>query len=96
MKREDDFDSRRGHLAALSDESRELVKITTIATGLVGFYLIWASVFPALLIFDDINLWYYNTNFATFVNPAQNLLVPAGGDLKLSFPAEERGPPESL
>ncbi len=53
------FEKPEVDLAALSDESRELVKITTIATGLVGFYLIWASVFPALLIFDDINLWYY-------------------------------------
>lgn len=45
-------------LGALSDDSRELVNIALITTGLVGLYLIWSSVLPALRLFDDINLWY--------------------------------------
>ena len=46
-------------LVALSDDSRELVKIAIIVVGLVGLYLIWSPLLPALRIFDDITLWYY-------------------------------------
>ncbi len=45
-------------LEALSDDSRELVNIATIAGGLVLLYLIWSPLLPALRIFDEINLWY--------------------------------------
>ena len=34
----------------------------------------------------------HNTNVTTLSNPAQNVLVPSGGKLKLNFPAEERLP----
>ena len=35
----------------------------------------------------------HNSNFTTFVNPGQNVLIPAGRSIKLNFPAEEnRGP----
>ena len=53
------FEKPEVDLEALSDDSRELVKIAVITTGLVGLYLIWSSVLPALRIFDDINLWYH-------------------------------------
>ncbi len=45
-------------LEALSDDSRELLNVATIAGGLVLLYLIWSPLLPALRIFDDINLWY--------------------------------------
>ncbi|MDP6555401.1 MAG: hypothetical protein QGG71_12110 [Pirellulaceae bacterium] len=34
----------------------------------------------------------HNTNITTLSNPGQNILVPANGELKLKFPAEERVP----
>jgi len=34
----------------------------------------------------------HNTNITTLSNPAQNILVPSGGELKMNFPAEERFP----
>lgn len=34
----------------------------------------------------------HNTNITALDNPAQNILVPAGGELKLKFPIEERFP----
>jgi potassium efflux system protein len=46
-------------LAALSDDSRELVKITVFFIGFVGLYLIWSSGLPALRIFEDVPLWYH-------------------------------------
>ena len=46
-------------LEALSDDSRELVNIATIAGALVVLYLIWSPLLPALQIFDDVNLWSY-------------------------------------
>ena len=46
-------------LAALSDDSRELIKIAVVFFGFVGLYLIWSSVLPALRIFEDVTLWYH-------------------------------------
>ena len=46
-------------LAAISDESLALIKTAMVATGLVGLYLIWSSVFPALRVFEDVDLWHY-------------------------------------
>jgi len=46
-------------LEALSDDTRELLNVATIAGGLVLLYLIWSPLLPALRIFDDVNLWYY-------------------------------------
>ena len=42
----------------LSDESQQLVTIAVVFAGLVGLYLIWSPLLPALRIFDDVNLWY--------------------------------------
>ena len=51
-------------LAAISDESRALIKTAMIATGLIGLYLIWSSVFPALRVFEDVDLWHYTVTVA--------------------------------
>ncbi|MCB1967300.1 MAG: mechanosensitive ion channel, partial [Candidatus Accumulibacter sp.] len=45
-------------LAALSEASRQLLKVTIIAAALVALYLIWSPLLPALRIFDDITLWH--------------------------------------
>ena len=53
------FEEPEMDLAALSDDSRELVKFAVVFLGFVGLYLIWSSVLPALRIFEDVPLWYH-------------------------------------
>jgi potassium efflux system protein len=44
-------------LAAMTEDSRELLGIFTTLLALAGMYAIWSAVFPALTILDDITLW---------------------------------------
>ena len=46
-------------LDALDAESRKLIKLVTIFAGLVGLYLIWSPLLPALRLFDDVALWHH-------------------------------------
>lgn len=48
-------------LAAMTEDSRELLAIVTTLLALAGLYAIWSVVFPALTILDDITLWYRST-----------------------------------
>lgn len=48
-------------LAAMTEDSRELLGIFTTLLALAGLYAIWSAVFPALTILDDITLWYRST-----------------------------------
>jgi len=45
-------------ITELSDDSQRLVTIAAVFAGLVGLYLIWSPLLPALRIFDDVILWY--------------------------------------
>lgn len=45
-------------LAAMAEDSRELLGIVTTLLALAGLYAIWSAVFPALTILDDITLWH--------------------------------------
>jgi potassium efflux system protein len=45
-------------IAALSDETRGLIRILMLTATIVGIYLIWFSALPALHIFDDLVLWH--------------------------------------
>ena len=44
-------------LEALSDTSSNLINTALVVTGLIGLWMIWSEVFPALRIFDDVPLW---------------------------------------
>jgi len=44
---------------ALDATSRKLTNNAVLLTGLVGFWLIWQDMFPALGILDDVTLWTY-------------------------------------
>ena len=46
-------------LQALSDDTHQLIREAMIFAGLVGLYMIWSPLFPAMRIFDDISLWHY-------------------------------------
>ncbi|WP_300453897.1 mechanosensitive ion channel domain-containing protein [Accumulibacter sp.] len=45
-------------LAAITEDSRELLGIFTTLLALAGLLAIWSAVFPALRILDDVTLWY--------------------------------------
>jgi len=45
-------------LDALTQDSRELVKVAISVLALLGLYLIWAGVLPALEILDQVTLWH--------------------------------------
>ncbi len=45
-------------ITELGDDSQRLATIAIVFAGLVGFYLIWSPLLPALRIFDDVILWY--------------------------------------
>jgi len=45
-------------LEALSDTSSELLNAAIIVAGVIGFFMIWSDVLPALRIFHEITLWH--------------------------------------
>jgi len=45
--------------AEISDDTHQLIRMATIFAALVGLYMIWSPLLPAMRIFDDINLWHY-------------------------------------
>ncbi len=51
-------------LVALSDESRKLLNMALVLTGIIGVWLIWSDVLPAFAYLDKITLW----NHAVKVN----------------------------
>jgi len=46
-------------LVALSEESRKLLNTTLVFTGIIGLWLIWSEVLPALRFLDQVSLWHY-------------------------------------
>jgi potassium efflux system protein len=52
------FEEEEVDIAALSDETRGLIRILMLTAAIVGLYLIWFSALPALHIFDDVILWH--------------------------------------
>ncbi len=49
-------------LVALSDKSRKLLTSAILFYGLLGFWVIWSDVFPALRILDQITVWQHTVN----------------------------------
>jgi len=52
-----DGEEQQVDLDALSETSSDFINTAVIVTGLVGLWMIWSEVFPALRIFDDVPLW---------------------------------------
>ncbi len=52
------FEEEEVDIAALSDETRGLIRILMLTAAIVGLYLIWFSALPALRILDDVILWH--------------------------------------
>jgi potassium efflux system protein len=75
------FEEPEVDLAALSEASRELLKVTIISAALVALYLIWSPLLPALRIFDDVTLWYQTVT----VDGADKRLPITVGDLGLAL-----------
>jgi len=56
-----DAEEQQVDLEALSETSSDFINTAVIVTGLVGLWMIWSEVLPALRIFDDIPIWYDNS-----------------------------------
>jgi potassium efflux system protein len=67
----DDEDEQEIDLTSLSDESRKLLNMLLVIIGVVGFWLIWSEVLPALKVFDEIVLWHH-----TVVVAGEETLAP--------------------
>ena len=59
-------------LVALSEESRKLLNTTLVFTGIIGLWLIWSDVLPALRFLDQVSLWHYTV---TVGNETQRLPI---------------------
>jgi potassium efflux system protein len=54
-----DIEEPEVDLVALSEESRKLLNTTLVFTGIIGLWLIWSEVLPALRFLDNVSLWHY-------------------------------------
>jgi potassium efflux system protein len=52
------------NLSEISDQTRQLLQSCLVLTALVGVWLIWVDVFPALSILDRIELWQTTVEFS--------------------------------
>ena len=68
-------------LNAASEHSLELLRITIAFIALLGLYLIWSAVFPALGILDEVTLWHQTTT----LNGEERLLPITLSDLGLAL-----------
>jgi len=59
-EREKEAGEEKVDLVALSHESRRLLNALLFIAGAVGLWLIWAPLFPALSLLDDIALWHHS------------------------------------
>jgi potassium efflux system protein len=46
-------------LVAMGEESRKLLNATLVFIGIIGLWLIWSEVLPALRFLDQVSLWHY-------------------------------------
>ena len=51
-------DAEEVDLVALTDTTRKLLNTTIVFSGVVGLWLIWSELFPALRYFDAVTLWH--------------------------------------
>jgi potassium efflux system protein len=65
-------------LEALDEESRSLLKIAVIFTGLVGLYLVWSPILPALRVFENVTLWYQTVMVEGVETPSPITLASLG------------------
>ena len=80
------FEEPEVDLAALSDDTRRLIRILVIAASVLGLYLIWADALPALRVLDDVALWHQTVTVdgeqrsvaVTLANLGTALLVAIG------------------
>ena len=73
------------NLTELSKDTRGLVSIIILFIGLLGLYFIWMPIFPALRIFDTVNLWYRSVNIDGQVERLPTTLADMGRALLMIF-----------
>jgi potassium efflux system protein len=65
-------DDQEIDLVAMSEESRKLLNMVLVITGIIGFWLIWSDVLPAFNILNEVTLWHH-----TVVVDGEKTLAPA-------------------
>ncbi len=68
-------------LDAVTDDTRELLRISVAFVTLAGLYLIWSSVLPALGILDEMTLWHTSAT----VDGQEQMLPVSLADLGLAL-----------
>jgi potassium efflux system protein len=48
-------------LDALDEQTRRLINTAVVIAGLFGLWFIWSGVLPALNVFENVELWHYET-----------------------------------
>ncbi len=80
------FEEPEVDLAALSDDTRRLIRILVTVATFTGLYLIWSDSLPALRVFDQVALWHQTITVddeqrrvaVTLANLATALLIAVG------------------
>jgi potassium efflux system protein len=52
------LDEPRIDLVSMREESRKLLNMLLVIIGIIGFWLIWSDVLPALHVLDEVTLWH--------------------------------------
>jgi potassium efflux system protein len=68
-------------LAALDEDSRNLLNTAIFFAGVIGLWLIWSGVLPAFGILDDISLW----SHVALVDGVEAIVPVTLADLALAF-----------
>jgi potassium efflux system protein len=58
------FEEPEIDLVAMSEESRKLLNTLLVIIGIIGFWLIWSDVLPALQVLDEVTLWHRTATVA--------------------------------
>ena len=55
-------------LASVNEQTRQLLRTFTLSAAAIGLYTVWAGIFPALRILDDVRLWGVDAEQVTLLN----------------------------
>jgi potassium efflux system protein len=65
-------------LATLDEQTRRLINTMVVIAGLFGLWLIWSGVLPALHVFENVELWHYETTVDAVVQQVPVTLADIG------------------
>ena len=72
------LDEPEVNLTELSEDTRRLINIVILIIGLIGLYFVWMPLFPALRIFDNVDLWYRTVTIGDEIQRIPTTLADIG------------------